>query len=465
MSGRVMIVDPVSTNRIVLKVKLLAARYAVIPCASFAEALVRIEDEMPDLILVEASQLSAGLADFCTELRHDRRNADIPVLGLGHFTDSYARLAALAAGADDILPKPFCDALLLAMIRSLLRNRDEARENLMSDETRTALGFSESAIRFDHAGSVAIVCDDELGGQRFGHLLNGLRSGQANPMTPTDALELRGKAVPDLFVLDARSALARNAAEGVYQLIADLRCRTETRNAAQLVVLPTGSTAMAAMALDLGASATAPADAAPEEILLRSRALLARKARQDRVRDTLKSGLGAAMTDPLTGLSNRRFAMSHLAGLAERAVETGRNLAVMVLDIDHFKRINDTHGHAAGDQVLIGVAEILRRNLRAVDLVARVGGEEFLIAMPDASAKAARAAAERLRQKIASADFGSSEAGALNVTLSVGIALGATGQVVGGKSAIEDLILSADAALYRSKAAGRNTVTLGQTAA
>ncbi len=465
MSGRVMIVDPVSTNRIVLKVKLLAARYGVIPCASFAEALERLDDEKPALILVEASQLDAGLADFCAELRLGRRQVDIPVLGLGHFADSHARLAALAAGADDILPKPFGDALLLAMIRSLLRSRDEAREARLSDETRTALGFSDSSAAFDHAGSVAIVSDDELGGKKFGQLLGGFRSGQAKAMTPTEALELRGKAVPDLFVLDARSAMARNSAEAVYQLIADLRSRPETRNAAQLVVLPTGSSTMAAMALDLGVSATASADAAPEEMLHRSRALLARKARQDRVRDTVKSGLEAAMTDPLTGLNNRRYAMSHLAGLAERAVETGRNLAVMVLDIDHFKSINDRHGHAVGDQVLIGVANILRRNLRAIDLVARVGGEEFLIAMPDASAEAARAAAERVRQKIASADFGSCEGGALNVTLSVGIALGMAGQAVGGRSGIEDLILNADAALYRSKAAGRNTVTLGQTAA
>jgi two-component system cell cycle response regulator len=200
-------------------------------------------------------------------------------------------------------------------------------------------------------------------------------------------------------------------------------------------------------------------------MVLRSRTLLARKAKQDRMRDTLRSGLEAAVTDPLTGLYNRRYAMSHLAGLAERAVETGRNLAVMVLDIDHFKRINDTHGHAAGDQVLIGVAEVLRRNLRAIDLVARIGGEEFLIAMPEASAEAARAAAERLRQKIATSDFGSTDAGALKVTMSVGIALGTADQVVGGRSGIEDLFQSADTALYRSKAACRNIVTLGQTAA
>ncbi|MGA1179746.1 MAG: diguanylate cyclase [Marivivens sp.] len=465
MSGRVMIVDPVSTNRIVLKVKLLAARYEVVPCVDFAEALGRLDDEKPDLILVEASQLAAGFADFCNELRRGHRQLEIPVLGLGQFADSSARLAALAAGADDILPKPFCDALLLAMIRGLLRSRDEARAALMSDETRSALGFAESCAGFEPAGSVAIVCDDELSGQRFGQLLNGLRAGQAITMTPTEALELRGKAIPDLFVLDARATPARSTGEAVYQLIADLRSRTETRNAAQLVILPAGAATMAAMALDLGASATAFSDEAPEEMVLRSRTLLARKAKQDRMRDTLRSGLEAAVTDPLTGLYNRRYAMSHLAGLAERAVETGRNLAVMVLDIDHFKRINDTHGHAAGDQVLIGVGEILRRNLRAIDLVARIGGEEFLIAMPEASAEAARAAAERLRQKIATSDFGNTDAGALKVTMSVGIALGTADQVVGGRSGIEDLIQSADTALYRSKAAGRNIVTLDQTAA
>ena len=213
MSGRVMIVDPVSTNRIVLKVKLLAARYEVVLCVNFAEALGRLVDEKPDLIL--------------------------------------------AAGADDILPKPFCDALLLAMIRGLLRSRDEARAALMSDETHTELDFAESYAGFEPAGSVAIVCDDELSGQRFGQLLNGLRAGQAITMTPTEALELRGKAIPDLFVLDARATPARSTGEAVYQLIADLRSRTETRNAAQLVILPAGAATMAAMALDLGASATA----------------------------------------------------------------------------------------------------------------------------------------------------------------------------------------------------------------
>ena len=123
MSGRVMIVDPVSTNRIVLKVKLLAARYEVVLCVNFAEALGRLVDEKPDLIL--------------------------------------------AAGADDILPKPFCDALLLAMIRGLLRSRDEARAALMSDETHTELDFAESYAGFEPAGSVAIVCDDELSGLRL----------------------------------------------------------------------------------------------------------------------------------------------------------------------------------------------------------------------------------------------------------------------------------------------------------
>ncbi len=145
----------------------------------------------------------------------------------------------------------------------------------------------------------------------------------------------------------------------------------------------------------------------------------------------------------------------------------------MALDIDHFKSINDAFGHGAGDRVLVEVAQRLRDNLRAVDLVARTGGEEFLVVMPDTNGEQVRGAAERLRRVIGDAGFDARpptalgrphEAGAtISVTLSIGVALG---QSHGAAREDVDLILQrADAALYAAKGAGRNTVTFSLSAA
>lgn len=465
MSGRVMIVDPVSTNRIVLKVKLLAARYEVVPCASFSEALDKLEAETPDIILVEASQLADDLSTFVATLRASRLGESLPVLGLGHFENSADRLNTLLSGIDDILAKPYSDSLLQARIRSLLRARGDGQEPDLPDETRRALGFAESAAIFEPSGSVVIISAGELVGRRLALSIDRLRTGHAAVVEPERALEMRGSAVPDLFVIDARESRTRQAQDKVFHLIADLRSRSDTRHAAQLVVLPQTADDMAAMSLDLGASETIPAEADADELSHRVRALLARKGKLDRLRNTLRTGLEAAMTDPLTGLHNRRFAMSYLTGLAQRSFEAGRSLAVMVLDIDHFKQVNDTYGHTVGDAVLVGVAELLRKNLRSVDLIARVGGEEFLVAMPEACADAARAAAERLRQRIGSTPFNHEGKEPVFITLSVGIAVAGPERPLNDLSAIESLLVQADGALYRSKTSGRNTVTLDQSAA
>ena len=105
--------------------------------------------------------------------------------------------------------------------------------------------------------------------------------------------------------------------------------------------------------------------------------------------------------DPLTGLANRRFILTQLAGAVSAARRHGRPLSIAIVDIDHFKAVNDEHGHAAGDRVLAAVARSLREHLRAEDQLGRLGGEEFLALLPDADAAAAAAAAEKLRAEVA----------------------------------------------------------------
>src|SRR5262249_6243541 len=126
--------------------------------------------------------------------------------------------------------------------------------------------------------------------------------------------------------------------------------------------------------------------------------------------------------DPLTGLNNRRYLETHLRSLTEQARAAGRPLCVLLADVDSFKAINDTYGHDAGDHVLRELASRLRRNTRAIDLACRIGGEEFVVVMPDVGIDRASEAAERLRACIAGEPFQANGETKLRVTASVGIA-------------------------------------------
>ncbi|MEA2123914.1 MAG: two-component system, cell cycle response regulator [Solirubrobacteraceae bacterium] len=154
--------------------------------------------------------------------------------------------------------------------------------------------------------------------------------------------------------------------------------------------------------------------------------------------------------DPLTGLLNRKALDAHFAEVAKQAELTGRSVCMVLMDLDHFKAVNDEHGHSRGDAVLRGAAEVMRANLRSFELVYRVGGEEFLVLMPGVDRAGGRVVADRLRTALEDARCGD-----LEITASFGVAM-ATGTAV----AFEPLFNAADEALYRAKDEGRNRVIL-----
>ena len=147
------------------------------------------------------------------------------------------------------------------------------------------------------------------------------------------------------------------------------------------------------------------------EMQARVRTQIRRKRFSDRLRDSVQSTMEMAVTDGLTGLHNRRYLERHLATLVQQATAREKPLSVLVLDIDHFKTINDTYGHAAGDEVLREFSRRVRKAVRGIDLACRLGGEEFVVAMPDTDAALALLVGERLRQKIAGEPFAIGEAG------------------------------------------------------
>jgi two-component system cell cycle response regulator len=218
------------------------------------------------------------------------------------------------------------------------------------------------------------------------------------------------------------------------------------------------------MAFDLGADDVIDASLEPREVALRLRRLLDRKRRDDQLRATLSDGLRLAVIDPLTGLFNRRYALAQLGRIADRSQKEEGGFAVLAIDLDRFKAVNDCHGHAAGDCVLIEVARRLSLNMRAGDLLGRIGGEEFLVALPQTTASQALALANRLRQAVEAVPVRIDTATVVSVTISVGLA--ASGPVTpAGAEPVSAALARADRALLRAKANGRNQVTADRSAA
>jgi diguanylate cyclase (GGDEF)-like protein len=175
-------------------------------------------------------------------------------------------------------------------------------------------------------------------------------------------------------------------------------------------------------------------------------------ARLDLTRRQLSREEEAARTDGLTGLSNRRAFDAELPVLMDRAKAIGKGLALLALDLDHFKPVNDGMGHAAGDFVLREVGKLLREKVRATDLPCRIGGDEFIVLLVDLDEAAARKRAETLRVAIGGFPHPGNEQG-VRITTTMGATMYRPGE------AAEDLLRRADAALYEAKRAGRNRVS------
>ncbi|SDJ84904.1 diguanylate cyclase [Aliiruegeria lutimaris] len=470
MPGRILVVDDVATNRIILKVKLAGAAYDVLQAGSGAEALKLAQRDMPDLILLDISMPELDGLEVCRRLKADHRTADIPVIMVTAFNDPASKIAALEAGAEDFMTKPLDDLGLLARVRSLIRARGVAAELALREGTRQALGFAEPTSGFVAAGRICLVAADEATALAWRRGLDGKLHDKIEVHSPGEVLKnANGPKLPDLYVIAAD--LSRSN-EGL-MLLSELRSRQTTRHAGILIAIDEDARMPATMALDMGASdiITLPFDY--DELALRLRAQLARKRQGDRLRSRVRDGLQMAVTDPLTGLYNRRYAMSHLTRVRERAIANDRSFAVMMIDLDHFKQVNDTHGHAAGDEVLKTVAETLSCNLRSVDLVARIGGEEFIAILPDIFPDAALSAAERLREKVCTAPItlprknGQATPLTLIQTISVGLVTDGCGPA-GTHASLSELLDRADKALYHAKSLGRNRVVIkasGQEAA
>ncbi|MBV9656167.1 MAG: PleD family two-component system response regulator [Acetobacteraceae bacterium] len=452
MTARILIVDDMPANARLLEAQLAAEYYQLRTAPDGFEAIERALSWQPDLILLDVMMPGMDGFETCRRLKDDARTLHIPVVMVTALGEREERVRGLEAGADDFLTKPVELDSLLARVRSLVRLKRLLDEWRARGETARALGLAGERLAVPSvAGARALVIDDwDVGAQTIADALarEGIAADRAR--SGAEAAPLTAAIAFDLVVLSLSLA-----GDDPLQVASQLRAGDATHEVPMLLVAEAGDRAPMLRGLDLGANdwLTRPVDA--NELRARARNQIRRKFYQDRLRADLGHALEMALTDPLTGLYNQRYFMRHLTGLLD--AQPTAALAVLMIDVDHFKRVNDEHGHAIGDRVLRGIADTLRGNTRMFDSVARYGGEEFAVVLPGTNQADAVGTAERLRHAVEAAPPISGNGSLPPLTISVGVAC--TG---GHATTAEALMQASDLALYEAKRNGRNRIELAR---
>lgn len=464
MQGKILIVDGISTNRIVLKVKLAAAFYKVLQASTIEEALELVAREKPDLVVTAVCLPDGSAVQLCQSLREARQTVMVPVLAIGGDVNTQVRLETLRAGAFDVMKRPICETMLLGRVRTIIRAHHKLAEWQIRDDAPCAMDLAEAPAEFLHPGAVTLIGLDAAPLQGWvRQILPHLRARYTVAHLRDAMVGLHAGAPADAIVL----ALPSNtdAAEDCLRLIPALRASAHTRDTALLVIQKSLDPARATSALDMGADDVMIAGFDAAEVALRLQALLRRKRQVAHMLDGVRTGLREVMHDPLTGLYNRRYATPYLSRLIEQSNGAKSPFAIILADMDYFKRVNDVYGHTSGDAVLVETARRLRAAARPDDMVARIGGEEFLIAMPATDVATARSIANRLCDAVGGQKFTIPGATIpVSITMSLGLTSGSPPLQIGRRALepVDALVDRADKALYGAKMQGRNRVGLQQ---
>jgi len=450
------------------------------------ELLDALADAPPDVLLVDAERLNGNNA-LLDRLRDDPGWTDVRVIVSTPATGITA-IPGLPAGADDYVSKPFRVPELLGRVRTQVRALNEVRaaRAALHDATLELERARDDAVNNRRLVDILHEVTGELSASEIYRVLArrlartleishcSVVLARVGDSTGTVVAAVEDPAITDLEVrLDrypeivsalesGRAVLVQDAAAhalftSVREIWEKERRTVEIRSVATVPFsIDRWSSGVLFLRTELHERALTHDDVEFAEVVIRAAVAAIRSAQAlETTRADNRRLEALATTDPLTKVLNRRALLDRLTAEMDRAQRFGSSLSLLVLDVDHFKEVNDTAGHLAGDSVLRQLGARLEAEIRKVDILGRYGGEEFVAILPETSPEGGSIFAERLRERVASRSFDVGPGRRpVHLTVSIGIATFPSPQV----ETIEDLFARADAALYRAKSGGRNQV-------
>jgi two-component system, cell cycle response regulator len=449
MTARVLVVDDILANVRLLEAKLSAEYFDVVTAMNGADALDSIQRTKPDIVLLDVMMPGIDGVEVCRQIKNNAQTHHIPVVMVTALDQPEDRIKGLEAGADDFLTKPVNDLALFCRVKSLVRLKmltDELRARSPNGETVNLMSRREDAAA--RPGKVLVIDNRAAASERT-----------------------RAALVPhhEVTVIDDPLTAVMHAAETRYELIiinldmdnidglrlcSQLKSLERTRQTPILIVVAPDDHQRLLRALDMGVNDYLIRPIDKLELLARANTQIRRCRYTDQLRSHVQATMELAVTDPLTGLYNRRYMENQTAALVEHAINRGKSLALLALDVDHFKAVNDENGHPVGDRVLQELASRLKQSIRNIDMICRIGGEEFVIVLPNTDTEVATKIADRMRRSISGKPFDvGAKNGPLTVTVSIGVAA-----IESQSDTLETILKRADEALYSAKRGGRNRV-------
>ena len=455
MTALILVVDDIPANVKLLEAKLSAEYYDVITAKDGLEALQQVKTHKPDLILLDVMMPGMDGFEVCRTLKADKEVAHIPVVMVTALSEPSDRVQGLEAGADDFITKPINDTALFARVRSLVRMKVLLDELRLRDKTGLDMGVlsdGDGGLNATVSGAhIVLIDDDVVQSKKIAERLEFVKNYVTMIEDPAQAERILREAARPVDVVMISTQLAE--VDGL-RMATHLKSIEAMRHVPIIMLVDEEDTHLMLKGLELGINDYLIIPVDYNEMVARVKTQIRRKKYQDALKSNYQTSISMAITDKLTGLYNRHYLDTHLVNMVRQSLVTQKPLSLMIMDMDHFKAVNDGYGHDVGDEVLRQLSGVIVDSVRSSDLAARFGGEEFVLLMPESDFIAGFGMAERIRRKVEEFEFKvSHEVGILKKTLSIGVA---TLNPAGDTPA--DLIKRADTALYEAKHSGRNQV-------
>ena len=451
MTARVLVVDDILANVRLLEAKLAAEYFDVVTALNGADALEAVNRMKPDIVLLDVMMPGLDGIEVCRRIKSNPATQHIPVIMVTALDQPEDRVRGLEAGADDFLTKPVNDVALFCRVKSLVRLKmltDELRSRTGVDPLRMLQGDLGQADRAP--GNILVIDNGVTLGERIRGFLSGLHDVRTAP-GPREAVEAFNAGDPvELVIVN----LDMDGVDAL-RICSQMKSMEQTRQTPILIIVDPEDRPRLLRALDLGVNDYLMRPVDRQELLARVSTQIRRFRYTERLRTSVRTSMEMAVTDALTGLYNRRYLETHLSQMIDHAANRGKDISVLILDVDYFKSVNDTHGHDTGDRVLQEMAGRLRSAVRSSDLACRTGGEEFVVVLSGTDLHTAERVGERVRKLVASKPFLASAGSHLSITVSMGVA-----SLTHADLSPDDILKRADQALYRAKREGRNRVSL-----